>query len=189
MQTYPHTIENGAGEQITFRRLVKDPDGDWLDVENLVKPGSGPPMHIHHYQEESLTVVQGRLGYQRPGQPPQFAGEGETLVFKPGEPHKFWNAGEEDLRCTGYIKPADNVAYFLTAIYASQKRNAGRRPDPFDAAYLSLRYKSEFAMVEIPSFVQRFLFPVQVALGKLLGKYDKYADAPAPIIRSTENEA
>ena len=52
-------------------------------------------MHFHHYQEESLTVVQGRLGYQRPCQEPQFVGEGETLVFKPGEAHKFWNAGEQ----------------------------------------------------------------------------------------------
>jgi len=183
MINYPHTIDNGGGEQLTFRRLVKEPSGDWLEVENLVKPGSGPPMHIHHYQEESLTVVKGRLGYQRPGQEPQFVGEGETLVFKPGEAHKFWNAGEQDLRCTGYIKPADNVVYFLTEIYASQKGNGGHRPDPFDAAYLARRYKSEFAMVEIPAFVQRYIFPVQVALGKLLGKYGKYADAPEPIRR------
>jgi hypothetical protein len=46
--TYPHTIENGAGEQITFVRCVRDSAGDRLEAENLVKPGSGPPMHVHN---------------------------------------------------------------------------------------------------------------------------------------------
>ena len=43
--TYPHTIENGAGERLTFVRRAQDPAGDRLEVENLVKLGSGPPTH------------------------------------------------------------------------------------------------------------------------------------------------
>src|SRR5215208_2782151 len=39
---YPHTIENGAGERITFVRRVQDSAGDCVEVENVVKPGSGP---------------------------------------------------------------------------------------------------------------------------------------------------
>ena len=123
--TYPHTIENGAGERLAFVRRVRDPAGDRLGVENLGKPGSGPPMRVHNHQEEALTVRQGRLGYGRPGAPPRFAGPGEAVVFGPGEPHKFWNAGEEDLLGTGYIRPADNVEYFLTAIFESQRENGG----------------------------------------------------------------
>src|SRR5215207_3425479 len=42
--TYPHTIENGAGERLTFMRRVQGPAGDRLEVENVVKPGSGPPI-------------------------------------------------------------------------------------------------------------------------------------------------
>jgi hypothetical protein len=38
-------------------------------------------------------------------------------------------------------------------------------------------------MAEIPAPVQRFVFPVVVALGRLLGKYNKYADAPEPVRR------
>jgi hypothetical protein len=48
--TYPHTVENGARERITFVRRVQDPAGDRLEVENAVMPGSGPPMHVHYYQ-------------------------------------------------------------------------------------------------------------------------------------------
>ena len=180
---YPHTIENGAGERLTFLRRVPVPGGDRLEVQNVVSPGSGPPMHIHHHQEEALTVAQGRIGYQRLGDPAQFAGPGETVVFKPGEPHRFWNAGEGELRVTGYIEPADNAEYFLTELYASTRKNGGSRPDPFDAAFLIRRYRSEFALVEIPPAVQRFLLPVQVVFGKLLGRYRKYANAPEPVRR------
>jgi quercetin dioxygenase-like cupin family protein len=182
--TYPHIIENGAGERIIFLRKLPGPAGERLEVENVVKPGSGPPMHTHHFQEETLTVQQGRIGYQRLGEAAQFAGPGETVTFKPGEPHKFWNAGDDDLRCMGYIEPADNVEYFLTEIYDSTRRNGGTRPDPFEAAFLTTRYRSEFTMQEIPAAVQRLVFPVQVAIGRLLGRYRRYADAPAPVRRS-----
>ena len=181
--TYPHIIENGAGERITFVRRIQDPAGDRLEGENLVKPGSGPPVHVHYYQEEALTVRQGRLGYQRPGGPPRFAGPGETVVFGPGEAHRFWNAGEEDLRCMAYIQPADNAEYFLTALFESQRESGGSRPDPFEVAFLMKRYRSEFYMAEIPAVVQRFVFPVLVIVGRVLGKYKKYADAPEPVRR------
>jgi quercetin dioxygenase-like cupin family protein len=177
--TYPHTIENGAGERLTFMRRA----GDRLEIENVVTPGSGPPMHVHHHQEEAVTVEQGRIGYQRRGEPEQFAGPGETVVFKPGEVHKFWNAGEAELRGTGYVEPADNLEYFLTALYDSMRRNGGKRPDPFEAAFLARRFRSEFGMAEIPAPIQRLVFPVLTFVGRLLGKYEKYADAPEPVRR------
>lgn len=180
---YPHTIENGAGERLTFLRRVPGGASQRIEVENLVQPGEGPPMHVHHYQEEALTVQQGRIGYQRLGEAAQFAGPGETVVFKPGEAHRFWNAGEDELRCAGYIEPPDNIEYFLTEIYASTKREGGTRPNPFDAAFLTRRYHREFAMVEIPAVVQRFVFPAVVIIGTLLGRYKRYRDAPEPIRR------
>jgi hypothetical protein len=33
---------------------------DHLEVENVVKPGARPIMHVHHYQEEAVTVEQGQ---------------------------------------------------------------------------------------------------------------------------------
>ena len=38
-------------------------------------------------------------------------------------------------------------------------------------------------MAEIPAAVQRFVFPVLVAVGRLRGKYGKYAGAPEPVRR------
>lgn len=105
------------------------------------------------------------------------------VVFRPGEVHKFWNAGEDELRGTGYHEPADNVEYFLTEIFDSTQQAGGTRPNAFGAAFLTRRYRSEFAMAEIPAAVQRFVFPVVVLVGKLLSRYKKYEDAPEPVRR------
>ena len=183
---YPHIIENGAGERLIFLRLVAGTRGERVEGENVVTPGAGPPMHVHYQQEEVFTVQQGRIGYQRLGEPPHFAGAGETVAFRAGEPHRFWNAGDGDLRCTAHIEPAHNAEYLLTEIFESTRRNGGARPDPFDAAFLMTRYRSEFAMVDVPALVQRVVFPVLVAVGKVLGKYRKYADAPEPVRRQRE---
>jgi len=184
MSTYPRTIENGHGERITFLRCVPGPEGDRLEVENFVTPGAGPPMHVHHRQAEGLTVRQGRIGYRRLGEPERFAGPGESVEFSAGEAHKFWNAGSDDLVCAGYIQPADNAEFFLTSLFESVKASGNGRPDPFDAAFLLTRYRTEFGLLEIPAAVQKFVFPVQVAIGRILGKYRKYADAPEPVRRA-----
>ena len=183
MFTYPHTIDNGAGETLTFVARESDENGEYLVAENVVQPGAGPPMHVHHYQEEALTVVSGRIGYQTQGGEEKFGEVGETVTFKPGVAHRFWAAGDEPLRCTGYIRPPDNIEYFLKSIYDSTRRSGGHRPDPFDAAWLLRRYRSEFAMTDIPAFVQKVIFPVQLFFGSMAGKAKKFADAPEAVKR------
>ncbi|MDZ4821907.1 MAG: cupin domain-containing protein [Flavobacteriales bacterium] len=178
--SYPHIIENKFGEKLIFRKLVKDHTGEWLDVENFVQPGSGPIMHVHHKQHEGLTVVVGKLGYQTLGGPEKFVGTGETVEFKPGEAHRFWNAGDTVLNCTGHINPADNIVYFLTQIYKSMDENGGR-PGPFDSAFLMKKYKSEFDIVGLPGFVRNVILPLTLFFGKLSGKHKKFADAPEAV--------
>lgn len=179
--TYPHKIENGFGEELTFVKFVENANGGILEVENKVTPGSGPPMHVHHLQDESLTVVQGKLAAHVAGEEPTYHGPGETVTFKSGVPHRFWNAGEDVLICRGWVSPANNMEYFLTEIYRSIKANGGK-PSAFDGAFLQTKYNSEFDMTEIPSFVKKFIFPVIILLGKLSGRYRKYDNGPEPIV-------
>ena len=179
--SYPHTIDNGHGEELTFVRLVKSDAGELLEVENKVQPGSGPPMHVHHLQDESLTIVSGRIGVQISGSDPTFHGPGETVTFQRGVAHRFWNAGNDVLVCKGWVSPPHNIEYFLTEIYRSVKSNGGSRPSMFDGAFLQTRYKSEFDMVEIPAFVKTVIFPVVLAFGKLTGQHRKFESSPAPV--------
>ena len=84
MHTYPHKIENGEGEVITFLGVVRDRDGDRMEVELLAPPNVGTPMHLHHLQEEAITVVAGRLRLQFAGEQPRYAEAGETLHLEAG---------------------------------------------------------------------------------------------------------
>lgn len=84
---------------------------------------------------------------------------------------------------TGYIEPADNIEYFLGALFESRRSSGGVRPNPLDIAFLIRRYRSEFGLAPVPALVQRLVFPIFVAIGTLLGRYGKYADAPEPVRR------
>ncbi len=178
---YPHTIENCVGEKIIFQSVEQSADGDKVIVESFCKPGAGPAMHTHFMQEEELTVISGKMGYQVFGQKPQFAGAGETILFKRGTPHKFWAEGQETLHCKGWIQPANTIVFFLSAVYAAQNKSGKGEPEPFDGAYLLINYASEYDMPEIPSFVKKAIFPITYKLGRLLGKYKHFDNAPAAL--------
>ncbi len=176
----PLTIENIAGEKLTFRTIYVKDGIEYLETEAEVQPNSGPPMHVHHKQDESITVLSGKIGYQELKGEKKYAGPGATVLFKAGVAHKFWNAGNEPLHVSGYVSPAYNIVYFLSQIYRSMNENGGR-PGMYDAAYLLRRYKTEFGMLEIPGFVQKVIFPVILFLGDLRGKNKKFIDAPDPL--------
>jgi len=179
--TYPHIIENCIGEKLIFQELQKEPDGDRLLVENYVAPGSGPVMHTHWLQDESLTVINGQLGYQIQGQPKKYAKEGETILFERGIPHRFWNDGKDILHCKGWLKPANTITFFLTSLYAAQNKSGSAQPEPFDGAYLIKRYSSEYDLPDLPKFVKKIIIPVTYRIGKLLGKYSHFKNAPDPV--------
>lgn len=181
MYQYPHTIENKIGEKLTFLRLVKERDGDRLETEGFVKPGCGPITHVHWKQEESLTVISGRLGTEIAGQQPVYYGPGETTIFHRGTWHRFWNAGEDDLHIKGWIKPANNVEYFLTELFKAIDAGKGNRPEPVAAAFLARKYRSEFGVYGIPAFVKTVIIPAQFYIDKLRGAHKRFQEAPEPM--------
>lgn len=91
-------IENGHGETIRFNELIHEPDGDTIIGVNAVMPKAGPPMHVHWLQDEGFTVIKGKIGYQVQGGPNNLPVR-ESVVFRRGIPHRFWNAGTEILQC------------------------------------------------------------------------------------------
>lgn len=179
--SYPIEISNGHGEILTFERLVSTPDGDRLEVRVVAQPQSGPPMHVHWQQEEGLTVVSGRIGYQMAGEEPRYVEAGESAVFPAGVAHRWWAEGDQPVHATGYVLPANNMVYFLSEIYRSMRASGSGKPNDFDAAFLLHKYRSEFAMIDIPPFVIRFVFPMLRLAGKVTGRFKKFERGPDPL--------
>ena len=179
--TYPHTIENGLGETLIFKKIERELDGDRVFMENHITPGNGPLMHTHLVQDESLTVTKGRLAYQIKDQPVRYATEGETVFFKRGIAHRFWNDGNDLLVCRGWIKPAHTVVFYLSSMYAAQHKSRKATPEHFDGAYLMKRYSSEYDLPGMPLFVKKVIVPLTYYAGCLLGKYKHFKNAPAPV--------
>ncbi len=184
MRRYPYTLDNGHGEQLTFTGVAYGPRGARLEGEGVALPGAGPPMHVHYLQDEAIRVVSGRLGYQVLGQEVRYAGPGQLVVWPAGTPHKWWNAGRSELRTTGFCEPPDNVEFFLSSLFAAVKANGNGRRGRFDVAFLLTRYRAEYAVLEMPTLVRRVVVPLVYTVGLMLGKYDKYRDAP-PAMTST----
>jgi quercetin dioxygenase-like cupin family protein len=179
-RTYPYTVENGHGERLTFKGVTQGPAGERMEVDGVARPGAGPPMHVHYLQEEAARVTRGRLGYQVLGGEPQFADPGEVVVWPAGVAHKWWNAGDDELHMAGWCDPPGNIEFFLSTLFASTKENGGR-PGLFDAAFLLTRYRTEYAMLELPAVVRNLVMPIVYFVGSVSGKYRKFTDAPAPI--------
>lgn len=179
-KAYPRTIDNGSGELLTFTGRTQGPGGERVGVDGVAKPGAGPPMHVHYLQEEAVQVIRGRVGHQVLGGEPQFAGPGESVTWPAGTPHKWWNAGTDEVQMVGWCSPPGNVEFYLSALFASMKENGGR-PGLFDAAFLMTRYRTEFALLELPAFVTAIVLPIVYRLGVVLGKYQKFKDAPVPL--------
>lgn len=177
----PHTVSNKFGETIIFKEEIEE-DGEMkMITEGIVKPDSGTVMHVHFKQDEGFTVVKGKMGYQIKGEEAQFLEVGESCTFPRGQMHKFWCAGEEDLYIKGWLKPANSLDYFLTKLYASMDKAGKESGDPFDSAFLITKYKSEYDVDIIPTFVKKVVMPITVFIGKLLGKYKHFEDAPDAI--------
>lgn len=179
--TLPHTIESGRGEKMIFKEIIKEPDGDKVIIEGSCQPKAGPIMHVHFKQDESITVVQGKMGCQILGQEPVYYSVGQTATFLRNTPHRFWNAGDEELIVNSWVKPVNSLIFFLTTLYAAQKKSGSGRPEMFDAAYLMTRYKHEYGMPGLPPFVKKIIMPATYLIGQLLGKYKKFAGAPEPL--------
>lgn len=183
-QALPHIIKNHLGEELIFHRLQQEGGEEKLIIEIFISPGGGSVMHTQYLQDKSLTVLKGKMGYQLIGEESRTAGTGETVLFQSGQAHRFWNAGDEELHCFGWIKPANNIVFCLTAFYNALNESGREKPEQFDGAYVLYRYQGEFDMAGLPLFVKKVVIPATYYIGKWTGRYRKFKAAPEPLSRN-----
>lgn len=172
---------NKNGETLTITRSASETNGSITEFEGTDEPGIGPPMHVHFNQEEMVKVTRGEMHVKTLSKEFTLT-EGESYLFAPGEAHQFWNAGDETLHYTGHVKPSNNYEYFIRQVYRSANEANDDKPGAFDAAYLLTKYKSEMDMLVIPKPVKLIVFPLLLFIGKLTGRFKKFADAPEAVV-------
>jgi mannose-6-phosphate isomerase-like protein (cupin superfamily) len=150
-----HVIENPlSGERITI--LPPDPraDGSVLDWQLVLAPGGQvPSSHAHPRQEESFTVLEGRMRFRIRGRR-VMAGPGDTVRVPPGTVHHFANAGRQPARVAVRTRPALSMQELLetAAAMATEQHAAARRlPRPLDLALFMSDFQREVRAPYLPA--------------------------------------
>lgn len=87
-------LQSGPGRDLVFKVTGEDTGGafDYFVVE--VAPKGGPPLHVHHRQEETIHVLTGRYKIQI-GSEVFLCEEGGFAYLPSGVPHTFQNVTDE----------------------------------------------------------------------------------------------
>jgi quercetin dioxygenase-like cupin family protein len=88
-------LQSGPGRDLIFKVTGEDTNGafDYFIVE--VAPHGGPPLHVHHLQEEIIHVLKGRFKI-RIGDAIHYVNEGGFAYLPSKVPHAFLNLTDED---------------------------------------------------------------------------------------------
>jgi quercetin dioxygenase-like cupin family protein len=87
-------LKSGPGRDLIFKVTGEDTGGafDYFIVQ--VAPHGGPPLHVHHFQEETIHVLKGRYKI-RIGEENFIVGEGGFAYLPSKVPHAFLNLTDE----------------------------------------------------------------------------------------------
>jgi quercetin dioxygenase-like cupin family protein len=85
------------GTEITFKVTREMSRGAYTMWEQIAPPGTGVPLHIHHKDEETLLLLEGRL-VCRIGEFTCDAGPGDVVHLPAGTPHAWRAQGDENAR-------------------------------------------------------------------------------------------
>lgn len=171
MPVPPLRLENRhTGEVLELRRLKQNGEIVLELRGTLPAHSEGPPLHIHHLEDEEGLVTAGTLSVELDGQRLQ-AGPGQSAQLPRGLAHRWWNAGDQPLAFHGYARPLIDLDRHLQAIFEVVNAGPPNRPPLFYLAHVALRHRHTQTVLVMPPALQPILFRAVVALGTLLGRY------------------
>jgi mannose-6-phosphate isomerase-like protein (cupin superfamily) len=130
----------------------------------------GPPLHIHHLEDEEGTVEAGTLSAEVGGRRID-AGPGQSVRLPRGVPHRWWNQGDEPLAFEGHVRPVVDLDRYLQAIFQVMNAGPRNRPPLFYMAHVALRHRQTQTPLLMRRPIQAVVFRAALALGTLLGRY------------------
>ena len=118
-------LQSGPGRDLVFKVTGEDTGGalDYFIVE--VAPHGGPPLHVHHAQEETIHVLKGRFKIQIGDE--TFRCEEGGFAYLPSRvPHAFLNLTDEPAELVIVFAPGGGHRFFEELGPASRAAGADR---------------------------------------------------------------
>jgi quercetin dioxygenase-like cupin family protein len=169
-----------TGERLVFELTSQDTNGEYTLFDTFVEPGGAvAAAHVHPYQTEIFTVIDGRLGVKR-GRETLELGAGEVVLIDPGTPHKFWNAGDKTLRFRAEVRPAlqfESLIETMFGLAADGKTNKKGMPGPFRLAVIANHHFDVVRLPVVPHVVQKLALVPGALMGRAFGYRPTYTAA------------
>jgi mannose-6-phosphate isomerase-like protein (cupin superfamily) len=99
------------GDLYTFKVTGKQTNGVFTVIEQIIKPQSGPPPHIHHREDEVFYVIDGKFSFLN-GDKQDVFDAGATIYVPKGTLHTFQNIDKQPGRLLVLITPAGLEEFF-----------------------------------------------------------------------------
>ena len=124
------------GETLMYKVTADDTDGAMDCFVLSIQPKSGPPLHIHHQQHETIYFLKGSYKVQLDDD--VFRCEAGGFVHIPvGARHAFMNVSDQPGECIVTFAPGGTDKFFEE--FAPVVRQEGR-PDPARLAPIFVKY-------------------------------------------------
>jgi len=181
-------IENPiTGERLIFHETSSENGGTRVVFETIVKPGGFvAAAHVHPYQTEHFEVLEGTLGMRRGKEELELQADQDVVVER-NEAHKFWNAGDEDVRFRCTVTPALQFERLIATMYslaADGKTNKKGMPNPVRLAAIARHHFDDVRLPFPPVWMQRAGLALGAPTAKLFGygaTYDPIPGELAPV--------
>jgi quercetin dioxygenase-like cupin family protein len=103
-----------VGDTYTFKAVSEDTSGAYMLFEGSVPPQSGPPPHIHHWEDEAYYILEGE--FEILDNDHTFTASAGSFVYIPrGTLHRFKNVGETTARMLVLFTPGGAENFFFEA--------------------------------------------------------------------------
>src|SRR5204862_7509030 len=158
-------------EVLTFLATSADTGGEYVLVENLVRPGGFvAAAHVHPFQTERFEGLEGTLAL-RVGRDDVVAEAGDVATVEPGVPHQFRNLGAGDARFLCEVRPPLGFESLIETMFtlAVEGRTNGRGlPSPLRLAVIAPAHFDTVRLPVPPAWVQRTGLALGAPPGRLL---------------------
>ncbi len=120
-------LQSGPGRELVFKVTGEDTGGAFDYFVVGVAPHGGPPLHVHHIQEETIHVVKGKFKI-RIGDELFYLAEGGFAYLPSKVPHAFLNLTDEPGEIIVVYTPGGGHKFYEELGPVSRAAGADRQP-------------------------------------------------------------